>query len=1418
MMKSSIHNAPRLKTPLLQGCALIAIVLAAAAQVPQAGASGFQGTGAVVSGSGSASIVQGATSDTITVDTSEVVIDWTPTDTGGTGTIDFLPTTNSVLYVDNSSAGLSGYTVLNRILPVDGSGNPVTSRPVAFNGTVTTQLGANNFPVGNVWFYSPGGIIAGPTAVFDVGSLVLTSSDLDDTAGFGSSGSINFTGTPNSSSHVTIQPGAQINVSAPGSYVALVAPSIQQFGTVNVNGSVAYVGAEAATITINSGLFDIAITTGTDDANGVVHTGTTNLTPDAGPQRAFLAAVPKNSALTMLLSGDFGYTPAAVAATQDSAVILSAGHDILSGQSLGTPNSSTSAAANISIGNVSDTGFVSAVDGRATGSITINPVPSGTVTFNQNANFKAATSITVGADNGETIDADANLSLDAGLGAIGGIAALYADGSGQVTVGGALTVGASAVGLDNFTAGGTGGSATGGTAEIRTNGGSISAGNIELFSTARAGLGGLSSGTASGGTVRIAMTGGSITTSDIQMDVSAGQQFSTSITSLNGGNATGGNAEISVNGGTLSSGTMFINAEASGGDADTSGTSGNATGGTVNIAVSGLGQFALTGCANGTCDISANARGGQGFVGGRGIGGTITMTAQDGIFASDGDLFLSADGFGGYEMTGGMAGDGTGGTVLLQLLPGTANSAAMTFGNLDVHADGYGLPIPGDYFGSGNGGTGRGGSVRVDVLGGLLSAQSIMLGAVGLGGEAGESTGPTAFTAGDGFGGTATFNVNGGFADVTGMLALSTLGTGGFARSPSSPGNLMAAGGNGTGGTSQLMVASGTLNAGDIFVHAYGLGGDTDQVSDSDATSGGNGFGGTAAVALNAGASVTATSLEILASGEGGAGGDSFGFGNAGSGGDGTGGSAAFDAQGASYDFPTLSLEAQGIGGAAGAAGSGLAGTVGNGTGGTTRFSNGGTAAPTGARSVGNLSFNVSGTGTTIRSGRMEVSDTAGSGGGLTISGSLTGTGFGPAANASSGFYYTSLGDVKVTTVTAPVIDINAMGAVTVDGLLSGTNIAIASNDLIIGSGGQIGSRSGTVTLELTNNDDSRRTYIGGTGNSSGYSLSAAEILQLFSNLISITGPQLASQSTASVGSSRAPDVIVDSFTLGAGSGGNLGPSGILSISTPGKLRVIGAVTLNDFNAGNLFDISAGDALEVIAGQGSVDMRNANGALTGTLRLASDDVIVATAAAIADVAGAAGIGAINQRLSLNDGIILDEGALRAGTISFDVVNGLYVQNLGASDAVSDRRGFTANTLDITTASNTARIAINGRLVGGGSFITGADVIPLATTDGSYDPRSTINGCFIANPSLCGPVTFVDDGLSPPPHDEILEPLEAGESGTGSDLFPTMVVELKDFEPFGYPPLIDEPVTGAGNDDLWMPACETGGEAAGCAEP
>ena len=46
-------------------------------------------------------------------------------------------------------------------------------------------------------------------------------------------------------------------------------------GTVKVNGSAAYVAADQLTMTMNQGLFDIQVDVGggTDDANGIVHTG-----------------------------------------------------------------------------------------------------------------------------------------------------------------------------------------------------------------------------------------------------------------------------------------------------------------------------------------------------------------------------------------------------------------------------------------------------------------------------------------------------------------------------------------------------------------------------------------------------------------------------------------------------------------------------------------------------------------------------------------------------------------------------------------------------------------------------------------------------------------------------------------------------------------------------------------------------------------------------------------------------------------------------------------------------------------------------------------------------------------------------------------------------------------------------------------
>src|SRR5207253_11148883 len=85
-----------------------------------------------------------------------------------------------------------------------------------------------------------------------------------------------FTSAAPSRSKIQLMPGAQINALQPGSYVALVAPRVEQGGKVRVDGSAAYVAGEQVTMTMNQGLVDVQVDVGTTDGNGIVHTGETS--------------------------------------------------------------------------------------------------------------------------------------------------------------------------------------------------------------------------------------------------------------------------------------------------------------------------------------------------------------------------------------------------------------------------------------------------------------------------------------------------------------------------------------------------------------------------------------------------------------------------------------------------------------------------------------------------------------------------------------------------------------------------------------------------------------------------------------------------------------------------------------------------------------------------------------------------------------------------------------------------------------------------------------------------------------------------------------------------------------------------------------------------------------------------------------
>lgn len=1270
--------------------------------------------------------------DIITAETPTVVIEWVPDDMTGTAPIDFLPAANSALFQNGSNVG--NFTVLNNIRPSNGNAD-ILNRIIELNGTITSQ------PGNNVWFYTPGGFLIGDTARINVGGLVLSTSQIDETISLaplapdGFSGTVSFTGTPTTASRITISPLASISAA---NYVAMVAPRIDQRGTVTVDGSAAYVAAEQATITMNGGLFDIVVTDGSGDANGIVHDGTTTgpaSTASSDTQRIYMVAVPKNQAMTMLLSGSIGYTAAASAVNEGSAVVLSAGYDIFSDDSAAPSSGAGTGGANIAV--------------------------SGTTSFSNATTAYALDAITLNAGAGEQIGAASDLILYAQREGQGGLISFTASDTGSISVDGNLIAGAS--GFGSSSSGTSDG--TGGTVQLTANGGTIAVtGDTGLFASGFANsslVDGDPSGAGAGGTITLATGsgGGALSFADLTAQANGNETSPVEpfINTGGGGNGTGGTIVLTLPSGTLTAGAVTLSADG-------------------------------TGFASSAHDSSLGT---APFLSGDGFGGSISFAATGGS-ATVTTLTAHADGYGGlssggddsFAPIGSIAGDGQGGTVSFSL----SGTGGLTATDITASASGLGglggssfefmsappplTTVPGE-----DGGDGVGGNVIFALSGGALSANMVKLGANGLGGDGGESaTLGSGGAGGAGTGGSADFNATSGTHDI-GPLTVEALGTGG------------------TGGAGRYEIGFDPIT-GPIYAYDAANGG-----------AGGAGRGG--AASLSGGNGATASSLTMDASGQGGTGGDGLTGGN---GGGATNGLARADfLAGATFAFGSWTTNSLATGGTGGASPSG--GTAGA-TGGETSDPSGGIAV---SFADGSAANGTSAIWTSDSGIAMGVAGT----GLLTLSGNFTTEAFNSVSIAgivTNGVVSADGSDISITTpadiafdhATASAGDftLNSGGTASFIGDATATNISVTSADLSIGAGANL---IATGTLSLTNGGSSRTTYIGGADTSLGYSLSAAEIARLFASGITVIAPAVGGITTLSLGSTRSPDLIIGDMTVQTGTGRNLPATGNFTIATPGKARITGAVSFTGLTTGGL-TIQADDALEIIAGSGSIDLRDGNGALGGTLQLFSDDIIAASGATIDAVGAAGSLFERNNLLDVNDGAVNDQGYLRAGNIAINVANGLYIQNSGAGTDTNARRGFTANSLSITTQGD-AEIVINGRLTDpNGGFATGLTALgrvvinDQAAPASGYAAGSTINGCLIISPAACIP--NMPDLNIPVRNEDIkgeLDPEAGSRSGPGGDMLPTVIIEIKEFEQMGFPPLIDEPVTGSGNDDLWTGA-------------
>ncbi|MEO7826177.1 MAG: hypothetical protein ABIR60_03475, partial [Allosphingosinicella sp.] len=518
----SLPSSSRRRAALLLGAATIAFGAA-----ERTSAQAFQGTPSFAAGFGTRTT--GPNTETITLDSASTIINWDPTDKVGLGTIDFLPAGNTAIFQNGPNN--PNFNVLNRIVPLD------PTRAIALNGTVISQLKSVNGTVrgGTVVFYSPGGILIGSKAVIDVGSLLLTTiaPEIVNSGEFFVANRYNLN-TSDPASFITVQQGATIKALEQNSYIALASPKILQQGNVQVNGAAAYVAAEKVALTINNGLFDIAVETGSSSAlNTLIHEGTTGGPASTGAgdnHRIYMVAVPKNSAITALLSGSAGFDPAADASIVNGEIVLSAGRDVVTDAFVDKPKLPPSSF------EILSGAYSSSIRGSATADFLAgrsgNLTVAGNLKLQGDAHAQLIANSTAAVVNGDLQlrsdkfigDVPLGGTLDAGAGE----AAILASGDALVRVTGNALLSASAQGGFDGVAN-LAGTGTGGTARISAAGGLVDIlGNLDVAADGQAGTGSTApaAGTSgAGGTASLAaLTGGQIVVGGTTLMSSSGAQ------------------------------------------------------------------------------------------------------------------------------------------------------------------------------------------------------------------------------------------------------------------------------------------------------------------------------------------------------------------------------------------------------------------------------------------------------------------------------------------------------------------------------------------------------------------------------------------------------------------------------------------------------------------------------------------------------------------------------------------------------------------------------------------------------------------------------------------------------------------------------------------------------------------------------
>ncbi|MEA3034502.1 MAG: hypothetical protein QOH04_257, partial [Sphingomonadales bacterium] len=1233
---------------------------AAALAAGRAGAQAFQGSFVNTAGAAVRQIST-STSETITVTTPSAILTWTPTDSAiGGPAIDFLPAGNVATF--QNAVNLKDFIVLNRIVPKD------PTRAIQLNGTIISQLqsAGGNARGGTVAFFSPGGILIGSKAVIDVGSLLLTTIDPKTDAGgnFFIGNSYGLSGAVNAKSRVSIAAGAQISALNEGSYIAVAAPIVEQHGTISVNGSAALVAAEAVTLTINNGLFDIQVGVGSSSGtNTLVHDGTTGGPASTGAagdnHRIYMVAVPKNQAITALLQGNVGFAAASSAAIQNGEIILSAGRSVTSADAFKAAPTTPDASFRIQGG-----AFTSDVLGSAVTDFIVDSANADT-SFSGNARLTGDQRARVEPVAGRTVAIAGSLELRSdgtdqtrspGMDNVGGDASIVAVGS-TVTVGGDVLL--SAIGRGGFNSSGSiAGSGTGGFATILANG---------------------------GGKVAI---GGSLTADSRGFGGAGGSP------AQQGGIAKGGTASISADNATVSvAGTTLLEAGAAG--SPTAGgfglTAPTGTGGLAIVSTGAGGKVTLTGAAT----ISATGTGGAiassgGGTGGAGQGGSAAIRAGGGSVTLGAGGQVVATGFGG---SGGQGGSGTGGSAAVEAMNATVTLGAAASVLAEGQGGGPGVD-PG-----GSGGDGKGGSASVIAHNGasasLIAGADLIVSADGRGasGAAGAAAGGNGGLGGRGDGGDARLLAESDNGNVKlAAAAVSAKGSGGAGGLGIADG-AGASGGNAKGGNATVGTTSapgGKLGAGSAAFASISI--------DATATGGAGGGGGSSGSPAGDGGSVTGGNASLFsrtapvdiagaamlnASAVAGSGGAAIGAGTQGLHGVALGGTVTVGATKDDLGNGPGSLKAASL--------TGMAAAVGDGTN-DNRPGAWQVIADNGAVQLGALTLAASSTGIpavrpasgfTLNDGSVAVAgpasatsggdlDVAASNAGKLSAGSLTlaapfgaisithnGRTPGAATIDTGSFAATSRDGFTASPgtrlVSAGSTAIDAGGAIQVDEAAAGTtfiattpgtiivtgpaggrDMVLHSSDIAVAAGATLGGAA-TRTLLLDIVGNGQPAVIGGAAAGAGYTLDGAEIDRIRTAALTIQAP------ATSADPLRPDDVILRDFTL-SGSDGGLGLASF-ALNTPGRVHVEGQALYQRAAPTDSFNIAAGERIQIVTPSGAILMTDGAGNPGGLLSLTAATISVTDALMAVQLQQSPSLPGAKNLLSANPGPVNPQGYL-----------------------------------------------------------------------------------------------------------------------------------------------------------------------------